>query len=84
VSAWATLKLQSTSTQCVGVPGQQSFEPACVPTGLHPNPYLLAHSRQASIELLRFLAMHQSLFLELSRVGIHQSNLLKLGVEIYS
>ena len=28
--------------------------------------------------------MRQPLFLELSGVGIHQSNLLKLGVEIYS
>jgi hypothetical protein len=23
---------------------QQAFDPACVPTDLHPNPYLLAHS----------------------------------------
>jgi hypothetical protein len=48
---------------------------------LHPNPHLLACSRQATVELLRVFAMRWPLFLELSGVGIHRSNLLKLGVE---
>jgi hypothetical protein len=63
---------------------QQSFEPAWVPAGFHSNPYLLARSRQTPIELLRLLAMRESLFLKLSGLGIHRSHLLKLGVEIYS
>jgi hypothetical protein len=37
--------------------GEQSFEPACVPAGFHPHTYLLARSRQTTIELLRLLAM---------------------------
>src|SRR6266702_3548023 len=37
-----------------------------------------------SIELLRLFAMPEPFFLELSGVSIHRSNLLKLGVEIYS
>ena len=36
------------------------------------------------VELLRVLAMRKPLFLELSLIGIHPSNLLKIGVEIYS
>jgi len=33
---------------------------------------------------LRLFAMREPFFLELSGVSIHRSNLLKLGVEIYS
>src|SRR5271165_4615979 len=62
--------------------GHESFEPACVSAGFHSNPHLRA--RQSTIELLRLFAMRQSFFLEFSGLGIHQSNLLKLGVEIYS
>ena len=36
------------------------------------------------VRILRVLAMPQPFFLELSGLGIHRSNLLKLGVEIYS
>jgi hypothetical protein len=53
-----------------------------MPAGFHPNPHLLA--RQCTVERFRVFAMRQPLFLELSGVGIHRSNLLKLGVEIYS
>jgi hypothetical protein len=63
--------------------GQQSFNPVSVPAGFHSNPHLLA--RQTAVELLRCLfAMCQTFFVELFGVGIHRSNLLKLGVEIYS
>src|SRR2546428_2713064 len=36
------------------------------------------------MELLGLFAMREPFFLELSGVSIHRSNLLKLGVEIYS
>ena len=61
---------------------KQSFEPACVPAGFHSHTHLLAC--QCTVEGFRVLAMQQSFLLELSGVGIHRSNLLKLGVEIYS
>src|SRR6202035_2179203 len=64
--------------------GQQSFEPACMPAGFHTHSHLLAHCRQSAIERLRFLAMPQPFFLELSAVTIHRRYLLKLGVKIYS
>ena len=51
--------------------GQQSFEPACVPTGFHTHSHLLARRRQPAIEHLRFLGMPQPFFLELSGLGIH-------------
>jgi hypothetical protein len=34
---------------------EQSFEPACMPAGLHPNPHLLA--RQCTVEHFRVLTM---------------------------
>src|SRR5437762_8612465 len=55
-----------------------------MPAGFHPNTHLLARSRQTTVELLRVLPMRKPLFLELSARGIHPSNLLKLGVKIYS
>src|SRR5579864_435477 len=61
---------------------QQSLEPACVPAGFHSHTHLLAG--QSTVEFLRLFAMRQPFFLELSAVGIYRSNLLKLGVEIYS
>src|SRR6266568_1442482 len=63
---------------------QQSLEPARMPTGFHPHAHLHSLDREIAVELLRLFAICQSLFLELSGVGIHRSNLLKLGVEIYS
>jgi hypothetical protein len=53
-----------------------------MPAGFHPNPHFLA--RQGTVERFRLLPMPEPLFLELSGVRIHRSNLLKLGVEIYS
>jgi hypothetical protein len=50
-----------------------------MPTGFHTNTNLLTRSRQSTIELLRFLRMLQSLFLELSRLGVNPGDLLKLG-----
>jgi hypothetical protein len=41
-------------------------------------------ARQCPVERFRVLTKRESLFLEPSGIGIHQSNLLKLGVEIYS
>src|SRR5439155_15871241 len=64
--------------------GQQSFKPARMPAGLHSDTHLLARGRQTTVKLLRLVAMRQPLFLKLSRVLIDQSDLLKLGVKIYS
>src|SRR6202035_242332 len=55
-----------------------------VPAGFHPHSDLSARCHQLAIERLCFLAMPQPFFLTLSTVGIHRSNLLKLGVKIYS
>src|SRR3979411_1648985 len=62
--------------------GHQSFEPACMPAGFHSQSHLVPCQR--TVEVLCLLAMRQPFFLELSGVGIHRSNLLKLGMEIYS
>src|SRR4029077_10687489 len=64
--------------------GQQSFEPTRLPAGLHTHTHLLPASCNSAIELLCLFAMRQPFFLQLSGVSIHRSNLLKLGVEIYS
>jgi hypothetical protein len=58
-------------------------KPARMPAGLHSDTHLLARSRHSAVKLLH-LAMRQPLFLKLSRVLIDQSDLLKLGVKIYS
>src|SRR5881296_723920 len=63
---------------------QQAFEPACIPTGFHTHSHLSAATRQITIEPLRLFAMYHTLFLKLSGVGIHPSNLLKPRVKIYS
>jgi hypothetical protein len=57
----------------------KAFEPARVPTGLHTHTHLLPACSNHAIELLRLFAMREPFFLELSRVSIHRSNLLKLG-----
>ncbi len=62
--------------------GHQALEPACVAARFHSHAHLLP--RQSTVELLRLLGMPQPSFLELSGVGIYQSNLLELGMEIYS
>jgi len=64
--------------------GQQPFKPARMSAGLHSHTYLLPACRESAMELPSLLAMRQSFFLKLSGVSIHQSNLLKLGVKIYS
>src|ERR1700722_14768524 len=61
---------------------QQSFEPARLPTGFHPHTHFL--TRQSTVELLRLFAMPQPFFLQLSAVGIHRSNVMKLAWKIYS
>src|SRR5205814_35877 len=48
----------------------------------HADPYFLAC--QCTVELFRLRGMCQSLLLELSSVGIHRCNLLKLGMVIDS
>src|SRR5260370_7600609 len=62
--------------------GQQSFEPACMPTGFHSNTYRLAHSRQSAVELLRLLAIHQPFFLNLPRSAIPRITFLTLRLAI--
>src|SRR5579871_1566486 len=61
---------------------QQSFEPACVPAGLHSYTHLLTCHRQGTIELLGSLSVIQSLFSKLSGFCIDKSNLLKARVII--
>src|SRR5215469_10141866 len=55
---------------------QQSFEPACVSAGFHTHTHLLTGSRQAPVELLRFLSVSQSLLSQFSAFCIDKSNLL--------
>jgi hypothetical protein len=52
--------------------------------GFHPYTHPDSSRRQFMVKTLRLLTMLQPSFLQLSSVGIHRSNLLKLGVEIYS
>src|SRR5260370_16577114 len=42
--------------------GQQSFEPACMPTGFHSNTYRLAPTRPSAAELPPLPPMHPPLF----------------------
>ena len=50
---------------------QQPLEPARMPTGLHPHPHLQTLLLQLAIELLRFFAVKQAPFTQLTRVGIY-------------
>ena len=61
---------------------QQSFKPACVPTGLHTDTHPLTRSRQSMVELLRTLAVHEPLLLQLSSFCINESYLLKARMVI--
>jgi hypothetical protein len=60
---------------------QQSFKPASLPAGLNSHTHLLLRSCQRTIEPFRLFAMGQSLFLQLSCVGIHGSDPLKHRVK---
>src|ERR1700689_3798868 len=64
--------------------GHESFEPACVPTGLHANAHGFIRTRESAVKLLRLTGMCETFLLDLSGRGIEQSDLLKLGMEIYS
>ena len=64
--------------------GHQSFEPASVPTGLHADAHGFVRTRQSTVELIRFAGMCEPFLLDLSGRGVEQSDLLKLGMEIYS
>jgi hypothetical protein len=48
-----------------------------MPTGFHPHAHLRSLSREIAVELLRFLAVLKSPFLQFSRIGIHKRNLLE-------
>src|SRR5215475_13161345 len=61
---------------------QQLFEPACVSAGLHPHTHLPTASRQSTVELLRPLAVRESLLLQLSGFCIDKSNLLEARMVI--
>jgi hypothetical protein len=61
---------------------QQPFKPARMPTGFHPHAHLHSLGRQIAVELLRFLAVLQSLLLQFSRVRIHKRNLLEARMVI--
>ena len=64
--------------------GCETLEPASVPTGLHADAYGLARTRESTVILLRLVGMCQPFLLDLSGRGVEQSDLLKLGMEIYS
>src|SRR5215469_8219122 len=63
---------------------QQSFKPACMPTGFHPHTHLHSMCRQLAVKLLRFLGVLQLQLPVISRFGIHKRNLLKARVIICS
>jgi hypothetical protein len=64
--------------------GYETFEPACVPAGLHADAHCFVPTRETTVILLRLVGMCQPFLLDLSRRGVEQSDLLKLGMEIYS
>ena len=55
-----------------------------MPTGFHPHAHLHSLGRQFAVELLRFLAVLQSPFLQFPSLGIHKRNLLEARVVITS
>src|SRR4029077_1259596 len=63
---------------------QHSLEPACLPAGFHPHAHLPSLVRELTVELLCFLAVLESSFLEFSAVRIDKRNLLKARVVIAS
>jgi hypothetical protein len=64
--------------------GYEKLEPACVSTGLHADAHCLARTRESTVILLRLVGVSQPFLLDLSGRGVEQSDLLKLGMEIYS
>src|ERR1022692_2950419 len=62
----------------------ESFEPASVPTGFHADAHCFARSRERTVILLRLVGLCEPFFLDLSGRSVEQSDLLKLGMEIYS
>ncbi len=64
--------------------GCETLEPTSVPTGLHADAHCLARTRESTVILLRLVGMCQPFLLDLSGRGVEQSDLLKLGMEIYS
>jgi hypothetical protein len=63
---------------------QQTLKPAGVPAGFHSYTHRPTTRLQFPVELLRFLAMPQSPFFAISRLGIDESDLLKARVIITS
>ncbi|MGB8063423.1 MAG: hypothetical protein WCF26_16135, partial [Candidatus Sulfotelmatobacter sp.] len=61
---------------------QQPFKPTSVPARFHPDTHFEFLRGQISIELFRALAMLQSPFLQLTRVGIDKRNLLEARVVV--
>jgi hypothetical protein len=55
-----------------------------MPTGFHPHAHLHSLGREIAVELLRFLAVLQSLLSTISRFRIHKRNLLEARVVICS
>src|ERR1017187_709690 len=56
---------------------QQSFKPARMPAGFHPYTHLHSLGREIAVELLRLLAVLQSLLPAFAGFGIHKRNLLE-------
>src|SRR5215469_15896423 len=61
---------------------QQSLKPPRLPTGFHSHTQLPTAGYKFAIKLFRFLAMRESLFLELPCLSIHKINLLEARVII--
>src|SRR5881397_4057412 len=51
-----------------------------MPTGFHPNPHFFSTHLELAVELLRFLAVPQSPFVQFTRVRIDKRNLLEARV----
>jgi hypothetical protein len=54
--------------------------PACLSTGFHAHTHLQPSGREIAIELFCFLAMPESLLMELASLGVHKRNLLEARV----
>src|SRR5580700_3783941 len=63
---------------------QHSLEPARLPAGFHPHAHFHSLYPKTTVELLCFLAVLESPFLEFPCVRIHKRNLLKARVVIAS
>jgi hypothetical protein len=63
---------------------QQSLKPARVPTRFHPHAHIHSAPFEFAVELLRFLPVPQSSFVQLPSFAIHKRNSLEARVVVTS